>query len=244
MRWRARRRIFWFMRFSSQMESSARLRSRASFMLLSLPSLRAGKYGTGIVDATRILIWSSPCTNRFAIDDLVLRSSSFSGTMMSPLARLRTWRICCRTGPCASLRCLYSSTISSTLIMHKPFCCSRDNITITHGFYSQDGRHIFGGFLIVVRLGRLSTPIHRLITMSVPFFLSRCHEVSSSTAASVFQLPRIVGNRIAPVRKSGGSRASTPRFSSSLFLPVVWATTLTDSRVCHLRTKSCARRNR
>ena len=90
----ARRRIFWFMRFASQIAVMARLRSRESFIDLSLPSRIAGKYGVGIVEAMRILIWSKPCTRRFATEDLVFLSSSFKGTIMSPLANLRTSRIC------------------------------------------------------------------------------------------------------------------------------------------------------
>ena len=94
-----------------------------------------------------------------------------------------------------------------------------------------------------MRFGRLSIAIHKAITMSVPFFLSLAHLVNSSVAAKVFQFARIVGKRTAPERNSGGSRASTPMFSSSLFRVVVCGRTLTPCKACHLRTKSCANRN-
>ena len=62
---------------------------------------------------------------------------------------------------------------------------------------------------------------HAAITRSVPFFLFGVHDDSSSTNAKVFQFSLIVGNRICPVLNRVGSSASTPRFSSSLFLEVV-----------------------
>ena len=65
------------------------------------------------------------------------------------------------------------------------------------------------------------------ITKSVPFFLFGVHEESSSMKARVFQFSRIVGNRTCPVRNRFGINASTPRFSSSLFLEVVCGMTLT-----------------
>ncbi len=65
------------------------------------------------------------------------------------------------------------------------------------------------------------------ITKSVPFFLFGVHDANSSTNANVFQFSRIVGIRTCPVLNKVGSNASTPRFSSSLFLEVVCGMTLT-----------------
>ena len=92
---------------------------------------------------------------------------------------------------------------------------------------------------MVVRLGACKHANHNAIARSVPFFLSRVHLQSSSTRASVFQFPRIVGIRSAPERASVGMIASIPRFWSSLLRAVVWGRMLTPHLAVHLRTKSC-----
>ena len=108
----------------------------------------------------------------------------------------------------------------------------------------HDGRHCLGGSFTPLTVGKCSSANQFAITRSVPFFLSGVHLVSSSTRANVFQLPRMVGSRTAPDLYRGGSSASMPSFSSNLLRCVVCGMMLTICRVCHLRTKSCANRNR
>ena len=103
------------------MDSIALRLVREWSLLRSLPSLIGGKYGIGIVDATRIDVWSNPCTSRFATFVRALRSSSDSGTITSPFARSRTLRICASTGPCVSSLELYSETICSTVFIQHAF---------------------------------------------------------------------------------------------------------------------------